>query len=688
VIISSFYTNQLRTRLTLPGSGPRSGNATCNSESGTHVSERLLSLTHPSTNSAGLPTGDIDEKLILEKPQEAVLETLFEPPPLDLMTVTERCGRSYRSILRRNVTMSHLLFKKVDYTIGKLVEDIALGEIGLPDIQRPFVWDTTRVRDLFDSMYRGYPIGTLLFWENGYPGEYRIIGEGKKQKAPRLLIVDGQQRLTALYAVMRNVPIVDKNFDRIRLRIAFHPVEEKFEVTNTAIERDPTWIADISRFWQPDFDHYDFVSTLLERLEERRRLTPEERKRIPQAIQRLVNLINYPMTALEISVNASEEQVAEIFVRINSQGRTLNQADFIFTLMSVFWDEGRKQLEDFCRQAKRPLLDNHPSPYNPYFQPQPDQLLRVDVALAFRRARLEHVYSILRGKDLQTGEFSPDRRDTQFALLEKAQAEVLDLQHWHDFLKVIKRAGYIHPSLITSETTLVYTYALWLLGKRDFALDPHTLRNLIARWFFMSSLTGRYSGAPETRMEQDLALLRGCSQPSEFAQTLEQEMAAVLTSSYWEITLPNQLATASARNVGQAAYFASLCLLDAPVLYSHLKVRDLLDPTAKAQKSALERHHLFPRKYLERQGITDRRDINQVANYALVEWHDNIDISDRSPAEYAPKYERRFPPEKLREMYRYHALPERWYDMEYSTFLAERRRLMAAIIREGFESLR
>jgi hypothetical protein len=189
-------------------------------------------------------------------------------------------------------------------------------------------------------------------------------------------------------------------------------------------------------------------------------------------------------------------------------------------------------------------------------------------------------------------------------------------------------------------------------------------------------------------MEQDLALLRGCSQPSEFAQTLEQEMAAVLTSSYWEITLPNQLATASARNVGQAAYFASLCLLDAPVLYSHLKVRDLLDPNAKAQKSALERHHLFPRKYLERQGITDRRDINQVANYALVEWHDNIDMSDRSPAEYAPKYERQFPPEKLREMYRYHALPERWYDMEYSTFLAERRRLMAAIIREGFESLR
>ncbi len=584
--------------------------------------------------------------------------------------------------------MSDLLFKKVDYTLGKLLEDIALGEIGLPDIQRPFVWDTTRVRDLFDSMYRGYPVGTLLFWENGYPGEHRTIGVNAKQKIPRLLIVDGQQRLTALYAVMKGVPILDKNFQQRRLRIAFNPLEEKFEVTNTAVERSPEWIADIGRLWQTDFDQYAFVSEYLDRLTRQQDLSAEARKRVPQAIQRLVNLIHYPLTALEISAQATEEQVSEIFVRINSRGRTLNQADFILTLMSVFWDEGRKELETFCREAQHPPADNRPSPYNAYFQPQPDQLLRVDVALAFRRARLEHVYSILRGKDLQTGAFSAEQRDTQFALLRKAQAEVLNLQHWHDFLNVIRQAGYVHPSLITSQTALVYTYALWLIGKRDFGLDQHTLRHLMARWFFMSSLTGRYTSSPETRMDQDLALLRGLSRPEEFARVLEQEMAAVLTRDYWEVTLPNELATASAQSPGQAAFFASLCLLDAPVLYSSMKVRDLLGPTARAYKSALERHHLFPRKYLKRQGLTDRRDINQVANYALVEWHDNIGISDRPPHEYAPEYERRFPPERLREMYRYHALPEGWYAMDYPTFLEERRRLMAAVIREGFERLR
>lgn len=584
--------------------------------------------------------------------------------------------------------MNGLLFKKVDYSVGGLLENIDSGEIGLPDIQRPFVWNTTRVRDLFDSMYRGYPIGTLLFWENGSPGEHRTIGTGTKRRVPRLLVVDGQQRLTALYAVMKGVRIVDKNFDHKRLRIAFNPLEEKFEVTNTSIERDPTWIADISILWQEGFRLYDFIFNFMKRLEERRGLNEEERQRIPQAIQKLVNLVNYPMTALEISASATEEQVSEIFVRINSRGRTLNQADFILTLMSVFWDEGRKELEEFCRQTKCPPTDNRPSPYNPYFNPQPDQLLRVDVVLAFRRARLEYVYSILRGKDLQTGEFSPERRDEQFDRLEKAQKEVLNLQNWHDFLKVIKRAGYIHHSLITSEMALVYTYSLWLIGKQDFGLDQHTLRDLMARWFFMSSLTSRYSSSAETRMEQDLTLIRGCSSSEEFVRTLEQEISAVLTNDYWNVTLPNELATASARNPGQYAFFAALCLLDAPVLYSSMKVRDLLDPTSQPHRSALERHHLFPRKYLEKLGIKDNHDINQVANFALVEWHDNVEIGDRPPSDYAPEYERRFPPDKLTEMYWYHALPEGWYNMDYWTFLEERRRRMAEIIRKGFESLK
>ncbi len=583
--------------------------------------------------------------------------------------------------------MADVLFKKVDYTIKKLIEDIHLGEIGLPDIQRPFVWPRSKVRDLFDSMYRGFPIGYLLFWENGYSGAHRAIGTDGKQKVPRLLIVDGQQRLTSLYAVFKATPIIDERFHPEVIRIAFKPLDEKFEVSNSAIERDIEWIPDVSVLWKPETSAYTFIQDFISRLKDKRALTPEEEKKIPATIDRLVKLQDYPITALEVSYSVDEDQVAEIFVRINSKGTPLNQADFILTLMSVFWDEGRKELERFCRQAKTPSTDNKPSPYNHYLLPQPDQLLRVSVALGFRRARLEHVYSLLRGKDLQTKQFSEEQREKQFKILQESQACVLDLQNWHEFFKVLKRAGYTSSQFISSQMAVLYAYALWLIGKRDFGVDLHRLREIIARWFFMTALTGRYTGSPESRMEQDLALLRGVSTADDFVRILNQQIDAVLTRDYWEVTLSNELETAAARNTGQFAYYAALCLLDAPVLYSKMKVSDLLDPSAKAKKSALERHHLFPRRYLQRIKINEKRLINQVANFALVEWSDNIKVSDRPPAEYVPMLEERFSVDEISEMYRLHALPQKWYEMEYQQFLKERQKMMASVIRQGFEKI-
>jgi len=584
--------------------------------------------------------------------------------------------------------MADVLFKKVDYTLKKLLEDVDMGEIGLPDIQRPFVWGTSKVRDLFDSMYQGYPIGYLLFWENGYSGEHQTIGTDEKQKAPRLLIVDGQQRLTSLYAVIKAVPVIDKNFRRKQIRIAFHPLEGKFEVTNPAIKKDVAWIADISELWNPSTSTYAFITAYLQRLRERRQVTPDDEQRVAQAIDRLQKLMDYPLTALEVSSSVNEDDVARIFVRINSKGTPLNQADFILTLMSVFWDEGRKELEDFCRQAKTPPADNQPSPYNHHLRPNPDQLLRVSAALGFRRARLQHIYSLLRGKDLQTRQFSVEQRERQFKILQQAQGYTLDLQNWHEFFKVLKRAGYPSDKLISSQMAVIYTYALWLIGKRDFSVNPHRLREVMARWFSMAALTGRYTGSPETRMEQDLALFRGASTADEFVTILDQQIDAVLTRDYWEVTLPNELETAAARNTGQFAYYATLCLLNAPVLYSRIKVSELLDPSTKAKKSALERHHLFPRRYLQRIGIEERRLINQVANYALVEWSDNIQISDQAPQEYVPQMEKRFSPEELDEMYDWHALPENWYGMDYPAFLEERRKRIANVIRRGFLQLK
>lgn len=111
--------------------------------------------------------------------------------------------------------MTDTLFKEVHYSLGGLIGDIALGRIGLPDIQCPFVWANAKVRDLFDSMYRGYPVGYFLFWQTGAEGvDTKVIGDANNQKAPLLLIVDGQQRLTSLYAVIRREAVLRENFER------------------------------------------------------------------------------------------------------------------------------------------------------------------------------------------------------------------------------------------------------------------------------------------------------------------------------------------------------------------------------------------------------------------------------------------------------------------------------------------
>ena len=515
--------------------------------------------------------------------------------------------------------MADTQFKQVNYTVSALVQFIAIGNIGLPDIQRPFVWKPTKVRDLFDSMYRGYPVGYLLFWENALSDDSKRIGTDEKQRAPSLLIVDGQQRLTSLYAVFKGIPVVRADYTSGPIEIAFNPLAETFAVADAAIRKNPALIPDISAIWRDSGAIFDLVDLYLEGLSASREVSPDEVQQAKQAISKLSSLSSFPFTALELASNISEEQVAEVFVRINSKGTPLNQADFILTLMSVFWDEGRAELEQFCRAARLPTK-SEASPYNHFIEPGPDQLLRASVGLGFKRARLQYVYSILRGKDLETREFSEGRRDEQFEILRNAQARVLDLQHWNDFFSILRLSGYTGGRVISSNNNLIFAYILYLMGRTEYGVPEHELRRGIARWFFMSSLTGRFTGSPESAMEFDLARFREISDGEEFLSVLAHVSDSVLTSDFWEITLPSQLATSAPLSPSLFAYYASLVLLDAKALFSNEKAKDLLDPSVHGTKASVERHHLFPKGYLKTLGITDIRQTNQIANYALVEW--------------------------------------------------------------------
>ncbi len=586
--------------------------------------------------------------------------------------------------------MDQTVFQQVTFPLSVLLGQIKTGHIGLPDIQRPFVWKNVKVRDLLDSMYRGYPVGYLLLWQTGVEPTNRTIGGNQKQVAPSLVIVDGQQRLTSLYAVFTGEEVVRGDFTRERIRIAFNPLNGRFDVASAATENDRSFVPDITPLLSGQRNLIATFNDYITRLEDARPVSDAERGAAEEALGRLQGLSTFPLTALQLASNVQEEHVAEVFVRINSTGKPLNQADFILTLMSVFWDEGRTALEEFARLSKQPNV-TEPSPFNPFIEPTPDRLLRVGVGLAFRRARLEYVYSILRGKDPDTGEFSDNLREQQFNRLQAAQEKALNLTHWHDFLQCLTQAGYRNRRMVNSETALFFAYTLFLIGRTELKVQPKPLRTAIAQWFFMSSMTGRYTGSPESAMESDLAMIRSAETAESFLGTLQQACDIALTSDFWTVTLPNELATSTARSPSLTAYHAAQVLLQAPVLFSDTNIADWLDPFVNPAKS-IERHHLFPKAYLGELGVTARTDTNQIANYAYVEWTDNIKIGASAPIDYVPHFEAAMRAASVAEtaihhMYRLHALPIGWQMMEYKEFLAARRELMAALIREGFERI-
>lgn len=583
--------------------------------------------------------------------------------------------------------MAASLYRDTGYSLNHLVEDIRVGRIGLPDIQRPFVWSASKTRDLFDSMYRGYPVGTLMFWETGAEVGTRQIGLGDVQRAPQLLVVDGQQRLTALYSVLTGSEVLTKTFQRRRMQIAFRPQVEAFEVADAAILKDPEFIPDVTLLWGSSYK--STVRAFLQRLSSVREqgLTDQEQDALEERIDRVRDLRDFRFQVIELGAAASEEQVADIFVRINSEGVQLNQADFILTLMSVHWEKGRRELEEFSRGAVDPGAAQ-PSPRNPFINPSADQLLRVGIAVAFRRARLQLVYNLLRGKDLDSGLVSEERRTEQFGRLENAHDAVLDLQNWHEFLKCLAAAGFRSRSMITSENAVIFSYALWLIGRLDFGLDLRSLRSVISRWFFMAHTTGRYTSSPESALESDLKRIADISEGdgAAFVEELDRIVRANFTRDYWEISLPNKLDTSAPRSPALFAYLAALNLLDAEVLFSTVKIRELTDPSVAAPR-AMERHHLFPKAYLASLGVMNTRQTNAIANMAFLDWSENATISASAPDEYWPQLSERLETVRLKRQVTQHALPVGWEQLDYATFLERRRTLIARVVKDGFTTM-
>jgi hypothetical protein len=254
-------------------------------------------------------------------------------------------------------------------------------------------------------------------------------------------------------------------------------------------------------------------------------------------------------------------------------------------------------------------------------------------------------------------------------------------------MNCIRNAGYRSDKMISSQNNLLFSYILYLIGRTEYKAPEYELRKVITRWFFMSSITGRFTSSPETAMEFDLARFREIDSAEEFLNTLNQICDTTLTEDFWNVRLPIDMATSSSRSPSLFAYYAALVLLDARALFSTQRISDLLDPSIKSTRTLVERHHLFPKGFLKTKGSTSLRDTYQIANYAFVEWGENVEIGDKAPHEYFPKIKERFTQDELERMYHYHALPNQWENMEYREFLEKRRELIAKVIAEGYATL-
>lgn len=590
--------------------------------------------------------------------------------------------------------MGKELFDNIPSKVADILSDVKNGRVGLPDLQRPFVWQDNKVRELLDSMMKGYPIGYIMLWAS--PDDYENtvhIGKNEKiYKRPNDLVIDGQQRLTALLAAMYGVTIMDKNYKERAIRISFNPLTREFAVWTPAFEKNPEWISEISQVFAADEEHNisKFRKAYIKIVNEGRakndeeELTEDEEDRIEENINDLLNLGIYSLPTLKINSKANEENVADIFVRVNSGGQNLTEKNFIETLIAVYDNAVHDKINQFCADSRIPA---NGTSFNQILQVDPSHLIRMSVGVGFRRARLRYVYMLLRGKNLKTGEITQNIREENLKIFKESLDMVTNLNNWHAFMNLFASAGYLKGSFVASSNAVVFSYVLYLIGKYDYKVSSVELQKIISKWIFMSTITGFYTGSTESQVEKQFADLRDVHNADEFVVYLDSVIANRFTDDYFEYSLPSELNSSSATSPAWYGYIAAINVLGTPMLFSTAPLSQYFILGTSGDKNSIDKHHIFPKNYLGKIGYNNDRDRNQIANFTYLDYATNIDISDAPPTEYVSRYRDKLGEEGYKLACKQNALPENFEQLSYPEFLIKRRILMAQIVKKAYDKL-
>lgn len=591
-------------------------------------------------------------------------------------------------------------YKITQYSVSSILGYVENSQIAIPEIQRPFVWKGEEVRALIDSLYEGYPIGYLIVWQNSQV-RVRNFGKGGTKK----ILIDGQQRVTALMAALLGKEVLDEQYQSHRIRIAFNPLagkgEERFAVCDTKHEEDSRWIPDISIFFRRDFSFRQFEK-------EYKEANPDEDfTLLEESVDTLKEIVKHQVGVIELSFLLDIDVVSEIFIRINLQGKPLNQEDFVMSKISVNEQYGgdyiRNCIDYFCHLLREPsfyqvLQQNETEFFNSEYGkaltwcqneeqslyiPSYADVLKVVLISYFGKTRIGDLVHLLSGRDGEKKIFSKKEISKKVSeeAFEKLGAGVKAFvceENFQGFQKALKKAGYSCSRLLYSQSVLNYCYAMYLLMYRQ-GIGEKERESLLSKWITMAMITGHYQSGGESTVQKDYAN----AQEEGFASYLAQIEELKLTDEFYNNILSEKFTSTTARTAPFLAYVATQCARGVHSLYSDVTIEELY-------KNKTESYQILPKAYLAKCGYKTREIYGQVANLTYISKETKDIIRKKSPVDYKEDLEKAVGIEKIRTSLKENGLAETIFtanETDVIQILDDRRRQMALEIRDFYKTL-
>ena len=596
-------------------------------------------------------------------------------------------------------------------SVSAILGLISAGDIAIPEIQRPFVWKKAQVRDLLDSLYKGYPTGYLIIWKNPNvklkDGSFSV---GKK------ILIDGQQRVTALMTAIAGIPVVNASYRKERIKIAFNPFAalsddkdaEIFAVQDQSHLKGKKWIPDVAEVFKNGFARFSFV---MKYCADNPEMKPEM---LDEILTNLLAIGNRLIGVIELSESLDIDIVTDIFIRINSKGTALSQGDFVMSKIAADEEHGgnmlRKAVDYFAHlcidSSFYDFIAEHDAEFaqseymnklawlkhdkETVYDPECDDILRVAFMYMYPRAKLSDLVSLLSGRDFETREYKSEIIEDTYAKLKQGVLNAINQNNFTQFMLAIRGAGFISNKLVNSQMALDFAYALYLRLAIKKDVNVSEVKRIVQKWYVLSVLTGRYSASPESSFYRDIKLINEIGA----VKALENMEAAILSENFWNVAVVQNLAITSTNNPTYLVYLAAQVYNnDLSLLSNNITVRYLIELAGDV-------HHIFPKEYLKEHNF-GRNQYNQEANYAYLDTQVNKSIGKKAPHEYLGAAVKQCETkqitcgsitdiELLKQNLEANCIPFETCGMDYSQydeFLTERRKRMAQKIRKYYESL-